>query len=269
MKKKKIGGLAAVGIIALFVGAVLAVQLSNASGSDQGGLVPLAKLKSYEEAVKEAQAEKEDAMAELRELEERLSEIEKEKSDEDSFVAGLVQDTDKYKTAAGVTDVEGTGVIITIKDPANTESYVEDYSVIAYNYELLLSLVNKLKEAGAEAISINEQRIVNTTEISLAGSSIRINGRATAQPYTIKAIGNPDTLESTLTIRGGVVESMRSKYGLTVDIDKKENVKIARYSGVITFKYAKPIESESTSSGADTSTISGNGAVSAGSGEAS
>ncbi len=242
MKMKKIGGLAAVGIIALFVGIVLSVQISNTSGSDQGGLVPLAKLKSYEEAVKEAQAEKEDAMAELLELEGRLSEIEKAKSEEDTLISGLVQDNEKYKTAAGVTDVEGMGVIITIKDPPNTESYIEDYSVIAYNYELLLSLVNKLKEAGAEAISINEQRIVNTTEISLAGSSIRINGRATAQPYTIKAIGNPDTLESTLTIRGGIVESMRSKYGLSVAIDKVENVKIARYSGVITFKYAKPIE---------------------------
>lgn len=241
---KNYGGIAAVGIIAMFVGVVLAVQISTTAGSDQGGLVPLAKLKGYEQALKEAQEEKEDALSELLDLEKRLSEIEKEKAEEDSLIAGLVQDNDKYKMAAGVTDVEGPGIVISIKDPANEEYYIEDYSVIMYNYELLLSLVNKLKEAGAEAVSINEQRVVNTTEISLAGSAVRINGRSTAQPYTIKAIGNPETLESTITIRGGIVESMRSKYGLTVDIEKSEELQIARYSGLINFKYAQPISDD-------------------------
>lgn len=57
--------------------------------------------------------------------------------------------------------------------------------------DLLLSLVNKMKDAGAEAISINGQRIITTTEISLAGNNVNINTVPTAPPYVIKAIGNP------------------------------------------------------------------------------
>lgn len=109
-------------------------------------------------------------------------------------------------------------------------------------YDLLLALVNKLKDAGAEAISINGQRIIAKTEISLAGDNVNINTVPTAPPYTIKAIGNPDTLEGALTIRYGIVENMRNNYGLQVSIAKQEEIEIQRYNGVLRFLYAKPVE---------------------------
>ena len=242
---KKYIGRIGICLISMLIGLVLAVQISTTSGSDQGGLVPLAKLKGYEQALTEVRAEKEEALNQLMVLEKRLGELEDEKAKEDALMKGMVSDMEKYKSASGVQDVEGPGVSITIKDPLATDEYqpIED-SEITYNYELLLSLVNKLKEAGAEAISINEQRIVNATEISLAGNNISINGRATAPPYTIKAIGNPGTLNGALTIRGGVVDEMRNNFDLTVNIKEEENIQIARYSGRINFIYAKPITGE-------------------------
>jgi len=113
-----------------------------------------------------------------------------------------------------------------------------------YNYELLLSLVNKLKEAGAEAVSINEQRIMATTEVSMAGSNVNINGTPTAPPYYIKAIGNPETLHDAINIRGGIIETMKIKYNLIVSTDEKQNLVIPRYTGTIKFKYAKPVTAE-------------------------
>ncbi len=240
---KKYAGIIGVGLIAMFIGIVLAMQISNASSSEQGGLVPILKLKDYEVALKQTRAEKEDALEELAEVEARLSAIEKETAAEDEIVKGLVSDTERYKMIAGMTDVKGPGIVMTINDPAVADEYQEDISVITYNYELLLSVVNKLKEAGAEAISINENRIVQTTEISLAGSHININGTSTAPPYEIKAIGNPDTMHNALTIRGGTVDILK-KYDLKVSIVKKQTVKIPRYSGVINLKYAKPIPQE-------------------------
>lgn len=242
MKKK--GSMVLIGLTAVLIGLLLSVQILTTSGSDIGGLVPLAKLKDYEVALKQVRSEKEDALEELASLRERLEAIESEAAEEDAVINGLVGDVEKYKMASGMVDVEGPGVYITVNNPETAEGFAAS-DIITYNYELLLSLVNKLKESGAEAISINEHRLVQTTEISLASNHITINGSATAPPYYVKAIGNPDTIYNALTIRGGIIESMRSSYGLNVDIERREQVIVPRYNGVISFKYAKSYSSDS------------------------
>ncbi len=241
---KKCVGTIGAGVLALAVGIVLAVQISSTAGSDQGGLVPYSKLKDYEVALNSVRAEKEDALEELASLQERLTTIEREAAAEDAVIEGLLSDTEKYKLLTGAMDVHGPGIEITIKDPVITDEYQDDFSVITYHYEELLNLVNKLKEAGAEAISINEHRLVQTSEISLAGKNININGSATAPPYHVKAIGNPTTMENALSIRGGIVETLKKNYNLTVELSKKEDLIVPRYNGVITFRYAKPVKEE-------------------------
>lgn len=237
---KKYSGMIVIGLLALFIGLVISIQITTTQGSDQGGLVPLAKAQGYQEELKKVRAEKDAALAELNKLEDRLDKIEKEKSDEDFFLKGVVSDLDKYKMAAGVVDVKGPGVVVTVDDPEPTEEYYDDYSFIMLHSDLLLSLVNKMKDAGAEAISINGQRIIATTEISLAGDNVNINTVPTAPPYVIKAIGNPETIESTLTIRFGIIEQMKN-YGLRINIEQKDNIEIPRYSGILKYRYAKPV----------------------------
>lgn len=243
---KKYSGIIVVGLLALCIGLVISIQISTTQGSDVGGLVPASKLKVYERELTKVRAEKEDALSELNKIEARMNDIEKNKANEDFFLKGIVTDLEKYKMSSGVVDVKGPGVIINIDDPLPAEGFVEQGSVIMDNYELLLRLVNKLKDAGAEAISINEQRIVATTEISLAGSNVNINGVPTAPPYAVKAIGNPDTIESAITIKYGIVYEMRNKeqYGLRVDIKKKNEITVPRYSEVLKFRYAKPVTEE-------------------------
>ena len=243
---KKWGSMITIGLTAVLIGLVLAVQILTTSGSDIGGLVPLAKLKDYEVALKQVRQEKEDALEELAGLRSRLESIEGEAAAEDAVISGLVTDVEKYKMVSGVTDVKGPGLYITISNPETVEGVVAT-DVITYNYELLLSLVNKLKESGAEAISINEHRIVQTTEISLASNHITINGSATAAPYYIKAIGNPGTMYNALTIRGGIIENMRNSYGLIVDLEQRDEVIVPRYNGVINFKYAEAYSPEDES----------------------
>ncbi len=240
---KKWGSIGLIGLTAVLIGLVLSIQILTTSGSDIGGLVPLAKLQDYEVALKQVRNEKEDALEELANLRERLEAIESEAAEEDAIISGLVSDVEKYKMASGMLDMEGPGVYITINNPENAEGFVAT-DIITYNYELILSLVNKLKEAGAEAISINEHRLVHTTEISLASNHIMINGSATAAPYYIKAIGNPDTIYNALTIRGGIIEAMRDNYGLNVEIEKRDQVIVPRYNGVISFKYAETYSSD-------------------------
>lgn len=240
---KKYSGMIVIGLLALFIGLVISIQITTTQGSDAGGLVPVAKAQGYLEELKKVRAEKDAAMTELNKLEERLDKIEKEKSDEDFFLKGVVLDLEKYKMAAGVVDVKGPGVVITVEDPLPTEEFTDEYSVIMLRYELLLSLVNKMKDAGAEAISINGQRIIATTEISLAGDNVNINTVPTAPPYIIKAIGSPDTIESTLTIRFGIIEQMKN-YGLRITIKKSDKIEVPRYSGIIKYRYAEPVAAQ-------------------------
>lgn len=240
----KNSGVVVIGVLALLVGLVISAQIQTTQGSDIGGLIPIAKAQGFEAELKKVRLEKDAALQELQKLEFRIAEIEKEKADEDILLSGIIKDLEKYRIAAGVVDVRGPGVTITLEDPVPTDQYQQESSFIMENSELLVSLVNKLKDAGAEAISINGQRIISQTEISLAGDNVNINTVPTAPPYIIKAIGNPDTIESTITIRFGIIEQMRDRFGLQVKIEKASEVVIPRYSGIIKYRYAKPVEEE-------------------------
>ncbi|MDO4551911.1 MAG: DUF881 domain-containing protein [Bacillota bacterium] len=253
VKKKKISGVVVIGVLALIIGVVLAIQIDTTQGDEVGGLIPVGQVQSMEAELKAVKKEREDIYQELLVLEERMAEIEAEKISDDAFLQSLSSELERYRMYSGLLDVKGPGIIITVDDPVPTEENPGDgYSVIMLRYDLLLSLVNKLKEAGAEAISINGHRITNTTEISLAGDNVNINGQATAPPYTIAAIGDADTMESAITIRHGIVEVMRTTYFLQVDIVKQEELTITRYTGVINFRYAVPVAEEGGTEGSTT-----------------
>lgn len=101
----------------------------------------------------------------------------------------------------GKTNVQGVGIEIKLKD-------VE--GVKAISAEDLLIIIENLKLAGAEAISINEERIINMSDIvDIGGTIIKVNEQRIMNPYIIKAIGDPTNLESTLLGNSGYVEILR------------------------------------------------------------
>lgn len=245
---KQYGGMIVVGVLAVFIGLAISLQASAGQNSDQGGLVPVSQLKPYQAELEKLSIEKENAVQALVKLEERMAQIEKEKAEDDFFLKGVVTDLERYKMVAGVLDVKGPGLSITIDDPLPADEHADQqqYSIIMLRFDLLLSLVNRLKEAGAEAISINGHRIVSTTEIVLAGDNVNINSQPTAPPYRVLAIGNPATMEAAITIKYGVIDTMRTDNGLRVSIEKKEEITVPRYNGTVTeFRYAQPVIQQS------------------------
>ena len=140
------------------------------------------------------------------------------------------------------TDVTGEGIIITLKDGTTNNSDILSSSlmatdVIVHNSDLL-QVVNDLKNAGAEAISINGERIVQTSSITCEGIIIKINNKKLGSPYVIKAIGSAATLETSLNIPGGYLERMKDD-GVIVDVKKSEGLTVKKYEGIITTKYLK------------------------------
>ena len=138
--------------------------------------------------------------------------------------------------------MEGKGIELTVKDDptvtSETIGIFEDISDHIVHDGDLRRIVNELKNAGAEAISINGQRIVTTTAITCIGNVVKINDEKVSSPFIIKAIGFPESLESALNRAGGFLDYLND-YGIITSIKKVDNVTIPKYTGVITSKYMK------------------------------
>ena len=121
-------------------------------------------------------------------------------------------------------------------EPINNIRHAYDYLIHDND---LLSVINELRSAGAEAISLNGERILATSEVRCTGAVVTVNGRRYAAPYVIFAIGDPDTLYSALTMRNGVVDIL-SQWGITVRVTASDQLLIPAYSGTVDYQYAKP-----------------------------
>ena len=152
------------------------------------------------------------------------------------------QELNINNTALGLTDVSGQGVIVTLKDNQGVTNenigITDDIRTYLVHDANLREIVRKLKISGAEAISINDERIVNDTSIICSGNVIRVNDKKVSSPFEIKAIGSPELLY------GNLDETITrlNNSGIIVDIKKQDNVKINKYDGVINFNYAKTVE---------------------------
>ncbi len=137
----------------------------------------------------------------------------------------------------GLSEVKGSGVIITVADSDIDSNLVLDASNLLVHDKDILNIVNELKNAGAEAISVNNQRLVLTTSIVCGGNVININGERIGSPFTIKAIGLPETLAN-LKRPGGYLNNLEERK-VKVKLEKSDNITIPKFNGIFNFKYIK------------------------------
>lgn len=161
-------------------------------------------------------------------------------SNKDILFATMSEELDKAELLAGLTDVKGEGLLITVEDSTTEYSDLTAEAGLVHDTDLT-SIVTELKAAGVEAISINGQRIIATTAIRCVGPTIQINSTKVASPFYIKSIGDSDYLESALNIKGGIVDSLRG-YGLNIKIERQNNIHIDKYDLTLKFKVAEVVK---------------------------
>lgn len=174
----------------------------------------------------------------FKELEEAEKELEKEREEATKNNSELEQAQQKITEGnklTGMTEVKGPGVTITLTDGKGIATSTLNPSQLIVHDLDILSVVNELINAGAEAISINDQRWVLTTAISCRGNTIDINGERIGAPFVIKAIGLPEYLAGLERV-GGYLEYMKQD-GVGVTLEKSNSITIPKYSGVINFEY--------------------------------
>lgn len=178
---------------------------------------------------------------ELEKAEKELEEERKSSTENNSELEKKEEEIKKGNKMIGLAEVTGPGIIVTLSDSKKDATSVLDPSSLLVHDADVLCIINELKNAGAEAISINDERIVPTTSITCGGNIIEINGEKVGAPFVIKAIGLPEQLMGALSRQNGYVDILRGA-SVEVDLKKSNNITIPKYTGVITYKYAQTVK---------------------------
>jgi uncharacterized protein YlxW (UPF0749 family) len=146
---------------------------------------------------------------------------------------------------AGLTAVSGRGVMVSLNDAPRGEKVPEgtDPDLLLVHQQDIQAVVNALWAGGAEAVSLQGQRVIATTGIKCVGNTVVLQGVPYAPPYRIGAVGLPDDLQAALDASPEVRayrDYTAPPYNLRWSLRSPERVDIAAYTGVLTLNFASP-----------------------------
>lgn len=230
------------GIMCILLSFGIAVQIKTIKGT--GSTISTnAQENDLRDAVLKEKEKYDNLYRELEEAENRLEVERANATQNNSDLTDLEEEIKSGNKILGLSEVTGNGLIITINDnqDISLNTWLADPNLLIVHDTDLISVVNELKNAGAEAISINEQRLVTNSAIECDGNIIKVNGVKIGAPFTIKAIGLPEALINVNRF-GGYLDYMREDRYLKVSVEKitdKKTITIPKYTGIIKFQYAE------------------------------
>ena len=217
-----------IGLICLILSSVIFIQFKTINQTD---IISLENMRE-DELRKEISNFKQkitETGEQLKETNLRIKEYEETINTDKKASELLVKELEQQNNILGNNTVTGSGVVITLTDTRAQKITPED----------LRQLLNGLKTAGAEAISINGHRIVyDSYVVDLGGTFISVNGKREVSPYVVKAIGNPTYLESELSKKQYGYIDTKLEEGKDIVLERQENILIDAYAGSLNMEYA-------------------------------
>ncbi|MGH4120063.1 DUF881 domain-containing protein [Clostridium sp.] len=140
----------------------------------------------------------------------------------------------------GKSDLEGPGVMITLDDGIPLTSDYNEITRMGVHYSDIEKVINDLKNAGAEAIEVNGNRVTYNNYLWCVGAVIQMNGIKIPAPFYISAIGNQDSMYDYLNKEQSHVMSLRLRE-VKVNIEKSDKIKILSYTGEFKHDYMAPL----------------------------
>lgn len=234
MKKNKITISIILGLICTMLVTVIFIQFKTVEKTNLTG-IETAREEELQTMLSNWKTKYEEIEEKLLETNIKIIEYNEKIQTNDETSELIEEELEQTNMLVGKTDVVGQGIVITLSDN-------EQKSIDASD---LRKLVNELKLAGAEAISINDNRILNMTEIVDVNGIILINTDRTVSPYEIKVIGDQTYLTSALSLKNsGCIDTFK-KLGKTVELKKENKINILAYNSrrnQLQQKYAKEVE---------------------------
>ncbi len=227
MKKGKMTMTIIIGFMCVMLTTVIFIQFKTIKQTDITSLENMreeelrTEISTFKQKIEEVNKQIEETNVKITEYEEIIS-TDKEASEL------LSEELEKQNNILGKNAVQGSGVVVTLTDTRAQKISAKD----------LKELLNELKMAGAEAISINEQRIVYDSYIVDLDTYISVNGERLVSPYEVKAIGNPTYLESGLSKKQYGYIDTKLEEGKDVILVRKDKIIINKYNGDLNMEYA-------------------------------
>ncbi len=236
IKWKRNRGELAVVVVCIIVGYLLAAQLRTVQLTGAADAASASRLETLQELYNEQSEQNEALEDQVKQLQSELSIYREQAASGEAGSEALRQELEQLEITAGRTDLEGPGVSIILEDSTQSNVTGNEADYLIHDSDLL-SVVNELRSAGAEAISLNGERLLANSEIRCTGAVVTVNGRRYAAPYVIFAIGDKETLYNALTMRNGVVDVL-GQWGITVKVTMNDLLLIPKYNGTVEYRYA-------------------------------
>jgi uncharacterized protein YlxW (UPF0749 family) len=183
--------------------------------------------------------------AEVQKLREEKTRLENTLGDQKDSTKVLNESLQDAKMFAGITEVEGSGLVVTLRDSQRAAAGFASDDVI--HDQDVTKVVNELWNAGAEAISVNNHRIGPRTSFRCVGSVILVDTIQISSPVRIRAIGEPETLMGAMNMPGGVLSEIRSQDDRMVEMEAVKKMTLPAYSGPTGYRFgALPKEKSET-----------------------
>ena len=212
-----------IALVCVLLGFMIAVQCKTTSSRDAS--VSLQRVEDLSARLAETEKERDQLKEALR------------SAQEDGGAAG----DETVRMRAGLTALTGPGVIVRLDDSSVKAKKGEDPNLYLIHDDDLLKVINELRAAGAEAISVNGQRLTGTSEIRCAGPTLSVNNVRSAPPFEVRAIGDQASLSQALKMRGGGAETLKV-WGIELEIESSDDVYIPPFEGTLNYTYAHETE---------------------------
>ncbi len=235
-------------VVCLLAGLLLVTSRESAAGGDasSSGATRLSDL------VRSAQAQVAEAEVRRNGLQQQVELAQRTAAGSDGEVAASVAAADALSVAAGLTPLRGEGLTVTLTDAPRdadgrypTDARPDDLVV---HQQDLQSVLNALWAGGADAVSVQDQRVVTTTAPRCIGNTLLLQGRTYSPPYVLAAVGDPARLLDALDAERGVAVYRQyvARYGLGYTVDTGGDVAVPAYAGSVGLTSASVVDAAPT-----------------------
>ena len=238
MKESRHIGKGSISVVCMILGILLALQLKGVRENATVDNLNTTRLQTLQGLLDSQREDNDRLQQQVKDLRKEVQSYRQAAADEGTQNdQALLDEVGQLQKAAGLTDVVGPGVEVVLDDSTATNTSGDEADYLIHDSDIL-SVVNELRDAGAEALSLNGNRILSTTEIRCSGSVLTINGRRTSAPFIIDAIGDTETMFNALMMRNGVVDVLK-QWSIQVEVTEVDELLIKAYDGTIEYHYAE------------------------------
>lgn len=225
--------------VCVLLGFFLAVQLKSVRINAQKATQP-ARIEELSQLLNEERIKNDQLNIQLEQYKNDVESLRAAAQESGGYAATLTDQLKRAELLAGNTAVHGPGVTVTLKDSVSANTGIDENAFVVHDSDLL-RVINELRASGAEAISLNGERVLATSEIRCAGPTVSINNTRYAAPFVIKAIGDPDTMERSLLMRSGIVDELKT-FEIEVTVVKSQDLTVEASRKNVNYQYAVPVE---------------------------